>query len=69
VVSPAWKLFVEGGGNHNDAEQATRGTKTKGPYGKGSHAFKLLATLDPGMVRKAGPWAERFFSTLDRLTR
>jgi len=45
-------------------EQATRSTKTKGAYGKGQHSFKLLATLDPGAIRKACPWAERFFATL-----
>ncbi len=48
-------------------EQATRRTKTKGAYDKGKHAFKLLARLDPDLVRKAGGWAERFFATLDRL--
>lgn len=47
--------------------QATRRTKTKGAYDKGKHAFKLLAMLDPNLVRKAGGWAERFFATLDRL--
>lgn len=50
-------------------EQATRSTKTKRAYDKGRHAFKLLAMLDPTLVRKANPWAERFFSTLDRLTK
>lgn len=48
-------------------EQATRDTKTKGRYGKGEHSFKLLATLDPDLIRTASPWAERFFATLDRL--
>jgi hypothetical protein len=47
--------------------QATRNTKTKGTYGKGEHSFKLLATLDPALVRSASPWAERFFSALERL--
>ena len=50
-------------------ELATRSTKTKGAYGKGQHSFKLLATLDPSLVRKASPWADRFFTTLDRLLR
>jgi Domain of unknown function (DUF4276) len=50
-------------------EQATRGTKTKGIYGKGPHSFKLLATLEPSRIRQASPWAERFFATLDRLTK
>jgi hypothetical protein len=48
-------------------EQATRNTKTKGIYSKGQHSFKLLAMLDPSVVRKASPWADRFFATLDRL--
>jgi hypothetical protein len=48
-------------------EQATRDTKTKGPYDKSKHSFKLLATLDPKLVRQASPWAERFFATLDKL--
>jgi hypothetical protein len=47
--------------------QATRKTKTKGAYDKGKHAFRLLAMLNPSLVRKAGSWAERFFATLDRL--
>jgi hypothetical protein len=47
--------------------QATRHTKTKGTYRKGEHSFRLLATLDPALVRGASPWAERFFSTLARL--
>ena len=51
---------------YHKLEQATRDTKTKGTYGKGEHSFKLLATLDPALVRKACPWAERFFVTLDR---
>lgn len=46
---------------------ATRDTTAKGTYGKGKHSFKLLASLDPALVRKASPWAERFFSTLDTL--
>jgi hypothetical protein len=54
---------------YHSLEQATRDTKTKGSYGKGEHSFKLLERLDPRLVRKASPWAERFFSTLDRLLR
>jgi len=54
---------------YDKLKQATRKTKTKGTYGKGKHAFKLLATLDPNLVRRASPWAERFFATLDRWMR
>lgn len=39
----------------------------KGGYDKGKHSFKLLATLDPEEIRSASPWAERFFSTLDKM--
>ena len=46
---------------------ASRATTTQRKYGKGQHSFDLLARLDPERVRKASPWAERFFSTLDRL--
>lgn len=52
---------------YNKLEAASRDTKTKGKYGKGEHSFKLLARLDPDLVRAASPWAERFFSTLDTL--
>lgn len=54
---------------YHKLEQATRTTKTKGTYQKGQHAFKLLAKLDPNLVRKSSRWAERFFATLDRLMR
>ena len=46
---------------------ATRDTKTKGAYGKGEHSFKLLATIDPALIRGASPSADRFFSTLTQL--
>ena len=52
---------------YNRLKQATRTTKTKGVYDKGKHSFKLLTMLDPSLVRKAGPWAERFFATIDRV--
>jgi Domain of unknown function (DUF4276) len=50
-------------------DRATRPTKTKGRYGKGTHSFKLLATLDPAKVCAACPAAKRFFDAVDRLTR
>lgn len=46
--------------------QATRSTR-KGKYSKGKHSFEILAELDPGKVREKSPYAERFFSTLERL--
>jgi hypothetical protein len=45
--------------------QATRRT-TKGPYQKSSHAFALLALIDPAKVRAASPHAALFFDTLMR---
>lgn len=67
---PAATVAPEGVGKLNlyqGLKQATRRTKTKGAYDKGKHAFKLLAMLDPDLIRKAGGWAERFFATVDRL--
>ncbi len=64
------KASLESAGRHDlraRLEKATRSAKTKGTYSKGQHSFKLLGELDPERVRKACPWAERFFSTLDRL--
>lgn len=46
-------------------KRATKDTKTKGAYDKGSHSFNVLEQLDPSLVRKASPWADRFFTTLD----
>ncbi len=43
---------------------ATRDCKTKSPYGKGEHSFKLLALVDPDKVVKASPWAQRLIETL-----
>lgn len=45
--------------------RATRRT-TKGPYRKSSHAFALLALIDPAKVRIASRHAARFFETLGR---
>ena len=49
-------------------EQATRSARTKGRYDKGRHSFALLAQVDPGVLRQASPWADRFFEMLDRKT-
>lgn len=48
-------------------KRASRETKTKGAYDKGSHSFRVLEQVDPALVRQASPWAERFFSALDAL--
>lgn len=44
--------------------QATRGCKTKGTYGKGTHSFKLLALIDPVKVTAGSQWAKRFLDEL-----
>ena len=47
--------------------QATRNS-TKGRYDKGAHGFRILENLDPAKVREAAPLADRFISTLSRLS-
>ena len=44
--------------------KATHDCKTKSPYGKGEHSFKLLAMINPAKVTQASPWAKRFVETL-----
>ena len=43
---------------------ATDDCKTKHPYGKSDHSFKLLAKIDPAKVTAASHWAQRFIDTL-----
>lgn len=43
---------------------ASRDCKTKAPYGKGEHSFKLLTLIDPGKVMNASPWARRFVEAI-----
>lgn len=42
---------------------ATKST-SRGTYDKGSHAFELLATIDPAKLHAGSKWAARFFDTL-----
>ncbi len=49
-------------------DAATRGTKTKGRYGKGSHSFKLLALVDPAKVAGASFHAKRLFDAIHEKT-
>jgi hypothetical protein len=44
-------------------QAATKDTKS-GPYGKGTHSFKLLAELDPNKLQAASPSARRLFDAL-----
>ena len=43
---------------------ATKRCKTKAPYGKGAHSFKLLSAISPRKVEAASPWAKRFIDEL-----
>ena len=46
----------------NKLAQATR--NTKGGYKKGTHSFEILEKLDPGKVRAASRYADRFMKAL-----
>ena len=52
------------GAVYDALQKATADCKTKAPYGKGDHSFKLLAKLDPQKVIEASPWAKRFVDQL-----
>lgn len=41
----------------------------KGGYDKGRDSFGILKTLDVAKVRAASPWADRFFTSLDKATK
>jgi hypothetical protein len=43
---------------------ATHACKTKAPYGKGEHSFKILGRIDPNKVTAGSAWAARFVTTL-----
>lgn len=43
---------------------ATKDCKTKAPYGKGEHSFKLLALIEPTKVTTASEWAKRFIDEM-----
>lgn len=45
-------------------KNASRGTATKGRYGKGRHSFAILALIDPLLVRRASPHADRLLTAL-----
>lgn len=50
----------------NALELASKNCKTKAPYGKGAHSFKLLALIKPDVVMAASPWAKRFIDELKK---
>ena len=45
---------------------ATKSCKTKTPYGKGEHSFKLLAQINPSNVVAASGWAKHFVDELKK---
>ena len=46
--------------------EATKDCKTKAPYGKGEHSFKLLTLIDPIKVTAASRWAKRFIDEMKK---
>jgi hypothetical protein len=88
------KLFVEGGGYHNQALEAEcrqafskllekagfcgrmpRGARRvlrrrlprQGVARPDERSFELPAMIDPQRLRRASPWADRFFNELDEM--
>jgi len=51
---------------YSTLELASKNCKTKAPYGKGAHSFKLLALISPDIVTGASPWAKRFIDELKK---
>lgn len=46
--------------------EATKNCKTKTPYGKGEHSFKLLALIDPSKVTTSSRWAKHFVDEMKK---
>lgn len=44
--------------------KASNKCKTKSPYGKAEHSFKILALISPEQVMAASPWAKRFIDII-----
>ena len=47
-------------------QRASANCKTKAPYGKGEHSFRILKLVALEKVREASPWARRFFETVSK---
>jgi hypothetical protein len=47
-------------------KQASAACKPKGAYGKGTHSFKILKTLDAKLVVASAPWAARFAAEMKK---
>ena len=53
----------------NGLKNATRSGVSKGEYGKGRHAFDILAQIDPDKVIAVSPHAKRLVDTLNAKVR
>ena len=51
---------------YKSLDNATKDCKTKAPYGKREHSFKLLALIDPAKVTVASGWAKRFIDEMKK---
>lgn len=52
---------------YDGLQRATSHCRTKAPYGKGEHSFKILLLIAPDKVLNASPWAKRFLEKLDMI--
>ncbi len=50
---------------YDSLKMATRGSVSKGEYGKGKHSFEILGKIDPNKVRNAAPNADRLLKKLE----
>lgn len=68
LPSPTTNIEEIGKANVFDhLKRASKDTKTKRAYDKGSHSFNILERIDPALVRAASRRGEEFFATLDGL--
>ena len=51
---------------YSGLRNASAHCKTKAPYGKGEHSFRILKLVALEKVREASPWARRFFETVSK---
>ena len=51
---------------YQSLDDATSKCKTKTPYRKSEHSFKLLTLIDPAKITAASEWAKRFVDELKK---
>lgn len=51
---------------YKSLKMATRGSVSKGEYGKGKHSFEILGLIDPNKVRRVATNADRLLNKLDQ---